>query len=499
MYYWNGEWKSGLELANTGSGGGVGKLLLMKGGGYVGIGTFASNSLLHVAGQGYFDGQIISHNNTASIANSTLGTAGLETRSAGNVAAAIIFHREGSWAAALGIDTDNQLRYGGWSLGGNNYAIFHEGLTTVRLAGTLYAPSFHTTGGNTLMLKSGGTDRTLMEIHSPDGYNGGIIQVLGSGYGLNYGGLLISPTPTSTDQRLYLGGSEIRAMGNLTASGASKAILFQAFRDSSDGGPYVTFKYNDLNGQWAFGMDVGVTPGDKYIGLKYYSGSGSWQTAAFYVTPAAPSTLVANTLTVNNGITAANASSTASTSVANVGTLDSRYSQATWITGDGSFEVNVGSGSSSLSYGAAVGGYSNAVQNGVAVGYQAEGIYGGVALGQNAKCYGYGIAIGYGTTTNAILQRIEIAACSAYGYNNNTGSDTGLYVGPRVSGQANGEIHLSYAKGWSPGPMSNNDLGNADGTIPNGMWTMKVADNETYAYGYFNVNGSIKWFAVPLY
>lgn len=37
------------------------------------------------------------------------------------------FHRPGSFALHLGLDTDNQFKIGGWSLGGNAYKIWHEG------------------------------------------------------------------------------------------------------------------------------------------------------------------------------------------------------------------------------------------------------------------------------------------------------------------------------------------------------------------------------------
>ena len=53
----------------------------------------------------------------------------LEVRSAGAAgdAAFMGFHRVGYFAAGLGIDTDNQWRVGGWSMGAASYRLLHEG------------------------------------------------------------------------------------------------------------------------------------------------------------------------------------------------------------------------------------------------------------------------------------------------------------------------------------------------------------------------------------
>lgn len=49
---------------------------------------------------------------------------------AANAAAYIALHRPGLWAAKIGIDTDNELKIGGWSYQNNAYKILHEGLTS---------------------------------------------------------------------------------------------------------------------------------------------------------------------------------------------------------------------------------------------------------------------------------------------------------------------------------------------------------------------------------
>lgn len=51
----------------------------------------------------------------------------LEVFSNETQAAGIAFHRSGVYAAYFGLDTDNQLKFGGWSLGANAYEVWHHG------------------------------------------------------------------------------------------------------------------------------------------------------------------------------------------------------------------------------------------------------------------------------------------------------------------------------------------------------------------------------------
>jgi hypothetical protein len=51
------------------------------------------------------------------------GHAGPQVRSQGGGAAVISFHRPGAYAVNFGLDTDNQLKVGGWSLGANSYVL----------------------------------------------------------------------------------------------------------------------------------------------------------------------------------------------------------------------------------------------------------------------------------------------------------------------------------------------------------------------------------------
>ncbi|MGZ3770394.1 MAG: tail fiber domain-containing protein [Bdellovibrio sp.] len=68
----------------------------------------ASTALANETGYGAFQAQ----------AQGSGGTAG---------AAFMSFHRPGNFAAYFGIDTDNQFKVGGWSMGTNSYAIIHTG------------------------------------------------------------------------------------------------------------------------------------------------------------------------------------------------------------------------------------------------------------------------------------------------------------------------------------------------------------------------------------
>lgn len=58
---------------------------------------------------------------------SSSGLGELEVRGNGVGAAMVTFHRPNSFAAYLGVDVDNQLKFGGWSLGATAYTIWHAG------------------------------------------------------------------------------------------------------------------------------------------------------------------------------------------------------------------------------------------------------------------------------------------------------------------------------------------------------------------------------------
>lgn len=63
------------------------------------------------------------------IANISSGTGAMEFHNDGVAAASavVMFSRQGSFAAYLGLDTDNQFKVGGWSMGNNAYVLWHAG------------------------------------------------------------------------------------------------------------------------------------------------------------------------------------------------------------------------------------------------------------------------------------------------------------------------------------------------------------------------------------
>lgn len=76
------------------------------------------------------------------MATNTGGLNTLEVIGVVNGAAMMTFHRPGSFATYLGVDTDNQLKVGGWSLGANAYPILTSGNYNS------YAPTLTGTGAS---------------------------------------------------------------------------------------------------------------------------------------------------------------------------------------------------------------------------------------------------------------------------------------------------------------------------------------------------------------
>ena len=82
--------------------------------------------------------------NQGGIGTATGGLGSIEVVSNGAAghAAFMTFHRSGSHAAYFGLDTDNKWKVGGWSMGANAYAIFHEGNRDATKAGLASANYF---------------------------------------------------------------------------------------------------------------------------------------------------------------------------------------------------------------------------------------------------------------------------------------------------------------------------------------------------------------------
>ena len=114
--------------------------------------TNATNATNVSGGYGMFSGLI-----TTKLCNSAFNVGSdnaLSVRGDATYPAYINFHRAGTYAANFGIDTDNKLKFGGWSAG-NVYEIYHQGnqppsvgvgqtwqdVTASRVLGTTYTNS----------------------------------------------------------------------------------------------------------------------------------------------------------------------------------------------------------------------------------------------------------------------------------------------------------------------------------------------------------------------
>lgn len=82
-----------------------------------------------------FDNHAVGAN---SISSAPVGAGELMVQSSSGGAAMMAFHRPGSLGAYFGVDSDNVLKFGGWSLGANAYPIWHNGLIGKSLAANGY-------------------------------------------------------------------------------------------------------------------------------------------------------------------------------------------------------------------------------------------------------------------------------------------------------------------------------------------------------------------------
>lgn len=91
---------------------------------------------------------IVRQGSSGAMANATGNLGGLSVRGAGAGNAAYMQFLTDSFGAYFGIDTDNQLKIGGYSMGAVARRIVHEGLSAVSLGGTLATSGGITSGGS---------------------------------------------------------------------------------------------------------------------------------------------------------------------------------------------------------------------------------------------------------------------------------------------------------------------------------------------------------------
>jgi hypothetical protein len=104
-------------------------------------GHVQGNSTISATGRVHLSG-----GNTSVIGTGTPNLGSLELQPSGGGASMISFHRPGAFAAYFGVDTDNQWKVGGWSMGAASYRIVHEGIANP----TIIDPSWRGNTGFTI-------------------------------------------------------------------------------------------------------------------------------------------------------------------------------------------------------------------------------------------------------------------------------------------------------------------------------------------------------------
>lgn len=143
-----------------------------------GIAIFGSGGVIGVGGNNPVSGnylEIISSTNSVGISNA---------------AAYIALHRPGLWAAKIGIDTDNELKIGGWSYQNNAYKILHEGLTSFVGNTTFTAVRYQATDSVGLVV----SNNDFAQIVLQDGQNS-----------TNRWGMWVNNDPTKPGKPLIIG------------------------------------------------------------------------------------------------------------------------------------------------------------------------------------------------------------------------------------------------------------------------------------------------------
>ncbi|MFK3792298.1 phage tail protein [Pseudomonas piscis] len=111
-----------------------------------------------------------------SIGGTSGDSSGLEVRGNNNSAAVISFHRPGNFGAHLGLDTDNQLKFGGWSVGAVAHTILHTG--NCDLAGAVVHFPFSSPPAGFLRANGAAVSRSAYP---------GLFARIGTGYGAGDG------------------------------------------------------------------------------------------------------------------------------------------------------------------------------------------------------------------------------------------------------------------------------------------------------------------------
>jgi hypothetical protein len=114
-------------------------------------GNFDPGSYLPVGVRTSKDGTVLASGsppNISGIVNNNATALCIANNNNQYAAAVMSFLRDGQYGAHFGIDTDNQWKVGGWSMGANAYRVIHEGVTNWNCAGQV--------AGNSLTTQSNG-------------------------------------------------------------------------------------------------------------------------------------------------------------------------------------------------------------------------------------------------------------------------------------------------------------------------------------------------------
>jgi hypothetical protein len=180
-----------------------------------------------------------SENNT--IASAPGGTNKLEVVGTG-AAAMLTFHRPGSYAVHFGLDSDNQLKVGGWSLSGSSYTILHSNNYNT------YAPSKSGTGAsgnwdiNILGNAATATSATSAASATNAGYasSAGSATSAGTANYANSAGSASSATVAG-----YVSGNSNNFLGTTEALGGGGVTVY---RDNSAGAATMTWNRSSSAG-----------------------------------------------------------------------------------------------------------------------------------------------------------------------------------------------------------------------------------------------------------
>ncbi|ODA95556.1 hypothetical protein BFX40_23640 [Mesorhizobium sp. SEMIA 3007] len=246
-------------------------------------------------------GQAIGVNGTPAVGSNGLR---ITTISPATTAASFMtFDRNGTFAANFGIDTDNDLKIGGFSMGANAYKVMHENLTTGTFAGTytfsgaatfgssITAASNITTAGsftantsflsssiNAVVANNGGTGAVYLRPNGA-GSTTGQVQISSSGAVAINGAATVSGT-------LTVGGVQVQtdtgAANAALAVGAVGTYAQLVAPSAGNIGAGATLAGSSLRYANAAGDDTGVSPSGtwKLMGISLGpSGSAAQRTS----------------------------------------------------------------------------------------------------------------------------------------------------------------------------------------------------------------------------